>query len=86
MIVLFLFWLFAVNTEIYHTSPLYMNATTLKRKLKSLQGQLPESHAIRLHRAISWLKAAEEQEKSPDLRRARDSEYEVKEELGRYCK
>jgi len=45
-----------------------MNATTLKRKLKSLQLQLPESHAIRLHRAISWLKAAEEQEKSQDLR------------------
>jgi len=45
-----------------------MNATTLKQKLKSLQGQLPESHAIRLHRAISWLKASEEQEKSPDLR------------------
>jgi hypothetical protein len=33
-----------------------MNATTLKRKLKSLQGQLPESHAIRLHRSISWLR------------------------------
>ncbi len=44
-----------------------MNATTLKRKLKSIQG-LPEPHAIRLHRAISWLKAAEQQEKSADLR------------------
>lgn len=42
-----------------------MNATTLKRKLKSLSGQLPESHAIRLHRAISWLKASEEPGSEP---------------------
>jgi len=45
-----------------------MSSSILKRKLKSLQTQIPESHAIRLHRAISWLKAAEEQEKLPDLR------------------
>ena len=40
----------------------------LKRKLKSQQGNITEIHAIRLHRAISWIKAAEEQEKNPDLR------------------
>ncbi len=45
-----------------------MTAQILVRKLKAVQGQLTEVHAIRLHRAISWLKAAEEQEKSPDLR------------------
>lgn len=45
-----------------------VNSATLNRKLKSLHGQLQEVHAIRLHRAISWLKAAEEQEKSPDFR------------------
>ena len=45
-----------------------MIAQALKRKLKAVQGQIPEYHAIRLHRSISWVKAAEEQEKSPDLR------------------
>lgn len=45
-----------------------MTAQTLKRKLKALQGQLTEVHTIRLHRAISWVKAAEEQEKNQDLR------------------
>ena len=45
-----------------------MISASLKRKLKTLQLQLPEAHAIRLHRSISWLRAAEEQEKVPDLR------------------
>jgi Apea-like HEPN len=45
-----------------------MTAQTLQRKLKTSQGQLTEVHAIRLHRAISWIKAAEEQEKNQDLR------------------
>jgi hypothetical protein len=45
-----------------------MTAQTLQRKLKALQGQLTEVHAIRLHRAISWIKAAEEHEKNQDLR------------------
>jgi hypothetical protein len=45
-----------------------MTAQTLQRKLKALQGQHSEVHAIRLHRAISWIKAAEEQEKNQDLR------------------
>lgn len=43
-------------------------AQALQRKLKQQQGAIPEIHAIRLHRAISWLKAAEEQEKQQDLR------------------
>jgi len=45
-----------------------MNSQTLKRKLKALEGQLSETHAIRIHRALSWLKAAEEQDKNQDLR------------------
>jgi hypothetical protein len=45
-----------------------LTAQILIRKLKALQGQLKEVHAIRLHRAISWIKAAEEQEKNQDLR------------------
>lgn len=45
-----------------------MISAGLKRKLKSHQPKISKSHAIRLHRAISWLHAAEEQEKVPDLR------------------
>jgi hypothetical protein len=45
-----------------------MLSANLKRKLKVLQSDLSDSHAIRLHRSISWLRAAEEQEKIPDLR------------------
>jgi len=45
-----------------------MISAGLKRKLKSHQPKISQSHAIRLHRAISWLRAAEEQEKVPDLR------------------
>lgn len=43
-------------------------AQSLQRKLKLQIGKISEIHAIRLHRAISWLKAAEEQEKQQDLR------------------
>lgn len=43
-----------------------MSATELKRKLKQ-QKELPEILIVRLHRAISWLKAAEEHEKNIDL-------------------
>ena len=45
-----------------------MIASGLKRKLKSVLNQISEAHGIRLHRSISWIKAAEEQEKNPDLR------------------
>ena len=45
-----------------------MIASGLKRRLKAVQDTIPEDHAIRLHRAISWIKAAEEQEKTPDLK------------------
>ena len=45
-----------------------MSAQALQRKLKTLQGKITDLHAIRLHRAISWLKASEEQEKNPDFR------------------
>lgn len=43
-----------------------MTAAELKRQHKSL-GTVPEILAVRLHRAISWLKAAEEHEKNIDL-------------------
>lgn len=45
-----------------------MSATILAKKLKFRQGAIPEPFAIRLHRAISWLKSAEEHEKNPDIR------------------
>jgi hypothetical protein len=43
-----------------------MNATQLKRKLKS-SVNVPEELAIRLHRSISWLKCAEQQSGDPDV-------------------
>jgi hypothetical protein len=43
-----------------------MNPTQLSRKLKS--STLPETLAIRLHRAISWLKSAEKQDRDLDLK------------------
>jgi len=44
-----------------------MNSSNLKDKFKGLREQLHEIHAIRLHRAISWLKCAEENSGNPDL-------------------
>jgi hypothetical protein len=43
-----------------------MKSVSLKRKLKSYDG-IPEELGIRLHRSISWLQCAEQQEKDPDL-------------------
>lgn len=45
-----------------------MSTSYLKRKLKYVSNAISESHSIRLHRAISWLKAADEFEKNPDVR------------------
>jgi len=42
-----------------------MQSSTLKKKLKS-KTNLPEPLTIRLHRAISWLKCAEENQKDLD--------------------
>jgi hypothetical protein len=39
----------------------------LQRKLKQIQSEISEIHSIRIHRAISWLKAAEENENILDL-------------------
>lgn len=44
-----------------------MSVTALVKKLKTIREHIPEAHAIRLHRALSWLKAAMEQEKNSDL-------------------
>lgn len=43
-------------------------AVQLKKKLKQEQGIIPEIHAIRVHRSISWLAASEEHEKNPDFK------------------
>jgi len=43
-----------------------MKSVSLKRKLKAYEG-IPEELGIRLHRSISWLQCAEQQEKDPDL-------------------
>jgi len=43
-----------------------MKSVSLKRKLKSYTG-IPEELGIRIHRSISWLQCAEQQEKDPDL-------------------
>jgi hypothetical protein len=44
-----------------------MTSATLKKKLKLLSEEINETHRTRLHRAISWLKCAEEQEGNTDL-------------------
>ena len=44
-----------------------MTSTTLKKKLKSRSEAMNETHRTRLHRAISWLKAAEEHDSNPDI-------------------
>ena len=36
-----------------------MNLTSLKTKLDQIKDSIDENHAIRLHRAISWLRCAE---------------------------
>ena len=43
-----------------------MKSVSLKRKLKAYE-HIPEELGIRLHRSISWLQCAEQQEKDPDL-------------------
>jgi hypothetical protein len=43
-----------------------MKTTILSRKLKS--SKTPESHAIRLYRAISWLKSSEKQDGNLDMK------------------
>lgn len=44
-----------------------MSYIKLKKKLKPLSADLPETHCIRLHRALSWLKCAEENKDNLDL-------------------
>ena len=44
-----------------------MKSPILKQKLKSKQGEIPESLSIRVHRAISWLKCAEENHDKLDI-------------------
>ncbi len=43
-----------------------MNSTQLKANLKEIRDDLSESHAIRLHRAISWLRCAEDYSDTDD--------------------
>ena len=44
-----------------------MTAAKLKRKLKSLNEEMKLSDAVRLHRAISWLRCAEDQHEDLDI-------------------
>ena len=44
-----------------------MNTTELKIHLTKLKSEIPENHAIRLHRAISWLQCADKYSKELDL-------------------
>lgn len=44
-----------------------MQAETLKAKFKGVKPHMNEMHAVRLHRAISWLKCAEQQKDTPDM-------------------
>ena len=45
-----------------------IKAATLKAKLKQLHNEEDENNIIRLHRAISWVKCAEEQDGNADLK------------------
>jgi hypothetical protein len=45
-----------------------IKASLLKSKLKELYNKIDENDVIRLHRAISWVKCAEEQENNTDLK------------------
>lgn len=45
-----------------------IKASALKNKLRELHTKIDENDAIRLHRAISWVKCAEEQAHNPDLK------------------
>ena len=51
------------------TDPMFKSDhLSLKARLKEIAGILQENEAIRLHRAISWIKCAEENEDNPDLK------------------
>lgn len=50
------------------SSELLHQQQTLKQALRNKRSQLSEVHATRLHRALSWLKCAAEQEDNLDLR------------------
>lgn len=39
----------------------------IKNKLREVRGDMQENHAVRLHRALSWLKAAEEHSENEDI-------------------
>jgi hypothetical protein len=45
-----------------------IKASLLKIKLKKLSNKIDQNDAIRLHRAISWVKCAEDHENNPDLK------------------
>ncbi len=44
-----------------------MDAKKLKAQLKTNKDNINEKHAVRLHRAISWLKCAEDIQDNLDL-------------------
>ena len=46
----------------------FLSAAELKEKSRRFDDSVSENDRIRIHRAISWLKCAEEQEDNPDLK------------------
>jgi hypothetical protein len=44
-----------------------MELIELKERLRASRETMPQVHAVRLHRALSWLRAAEEQAANPDM-------------------
>lgn len=45
-----------------------IKASLLKTELKKIYSKIDQNDAIRLHRAISWVKCAEDHENNPDLK------------------
>jgi hypothetical protein len=43
------------------------SAQILKEKQRQLRSDFPETLALRVHRAISWLQRSEDEEKDPDV-------------------
>jgi hypothetical protein len=50
------------------TEPGVINADVLKERLRAQRDLLNELHSTRLHRALSWLQAAQAQQDDDDLR------------------
>jgi hypothetical protein len=45
----------------------YKMLDELKAQLRSCRQEMPEDNAVRLHRALSWMRSAAGQQENPDL-------------------